>query len=107
MAGAASSELSLRRNALRGAPLRSIHWMPSSLACPDSASTRFMVDVFLHFPVGTAGAASSCIVSSPLGPGYGGLRPASPRPARAIQKSAYQDHASHAPGRSLPSETPG
>src|SRR5207249_8756876 len=33
---AASSELSLRRNALRGAPLRSIHWMPSSLARPDS-----------------------------------------------------------------------
>ena len=48
MAGAASSELSLRRNALRGAPLRSIHWMPSSLARLDSASARFKVNVLLQ-----------------------------------------------------------
>src|SRR5207245_9253106 len=107
MSGVGSSALSSRRNALRGAPLRSIHWMPSSLARPDSASTRFTVDILLHFPVGTAGAASSSIINSPLGPGYEGLRLASLRPARAIRKTAYQDHASHAPGTSLPSPTLG
>src|SRR5437899_11986670 len=42
-----------------------------------------------------------------LAPGHEGLHRALPPPSRAIRKPSYEPHVSHAPGRSLPSETPG